>query len=53
MEFIRADKAERRKNSETCTAIEYEFEGEQAINSAVIELDGRYPEQYRNVREAS
>lgn len=44
MEHIKAKNGKIRKNSEICTAIEYEFEGEKAMNSAVIELDGRYPE---------
>lgn len=44
MEFIKSDKTVRRQNSETCTAVEYEFDGEKDINGAIIELTGRYPE---------
>ena len=45
MQHIKAQDGNRRKNSEACTAVEYEFEGEKNINSAVIELNGRYPSE--------
>jgi mannose-6-phosphate isomerase-like protein (cupin superfamily) len=44
MEHIKASGGIKRKNSEACTAIEYGFDDEKNINSAVIELNGRYPE---------
>lgn len=44
MQVISSQATTRRQNSATCLAIEYEFEGEKDINTAVIELTGRYPE---------
>jgi mannose-6-phosphate isomerase-like protein (cupin superfamily) len=44
MKIITSSKATIHKNSEDCTAYEYEFQDEKDINSAVIELAGRYPE---------
>lgn len=44
MEHIKAQDGSKRKNSDACTVTEFEFEGEKNINSAVVELNGRYPE---------
>jgi mannose-6-phosphate isomerase-like protein (cupin superfamily) len=44
MEYIKSSDGIKRKNSDTCMVTEYTFEGEKSINSAVIELSGRYPD---------
>ena len=44
MKVVTLSEAISRQNSPACTAYEYQFEGEKDINSAVIELTGRYPE---------
>ncbi len=44
MKVVTLNEAISRQNSSSCTAYEYEFTGEKDINSAVIELTGRYPE---------
>jgi mannose-6-phosphate isomerase-like protein (cupin superfamily) len=44
MNHIKADESVRYENSQNCVAFEYEFDGEKDINSAVIELSGRYPD---------
>lgn len=45
MDYVKSKDATRFKNSDSCTAIEYEFKDENDINIAAIELSGRYPEQ--------
>jgi mannose-6-phosphate isomerase-like protein (cupin superfamily) len=44
MKHIQSTAGKRFQNSPHCTAIEYQFDGEEDINSAVIELSGRYPD---------
>lgn len=44
MEYIPKTDSKRYENSSSCTALEYDFENESDINSAVIELEGRYPD---------
>jgi mannose-6-phosphate isomerase-like protein (cupin superfamily) len=44
MNHIKSDSSVRFQNSSACTAFEYEFNDENDINNAVIELSGRYPE---------
>lgn len=53
MEIVRSDKAIMHKNSKDCTAYEYEFDGEEDINGAVIELTGRYPESGQALNDVS
>ena len=48
MKVIHKDQAEKFKNSNTCTAIEYPL-GDKDINGAIIELNGKYPEKGRVV----
>ena len=48
MKIVRKDQAKVFKNSEACTAIEYPL-GDKDINGAVIELNGRYPNNGRVV----
>jgi len=48
MKVIHKDQTKVFKNSTKCTAIEYPL-GDQDINGAVIELDGRYPDKGRVV----
>jgi mannose-6-phosphate isomerase-like protein (cupin superfamily) len=43
MEFIKADQATRRQNSNECLVTEYEFKDERDIDGAIIDLEGRYP----------
>jgi mannose-6-phosphate isomerase class I len=45
MQPIKREDAEIFKNSPACTATEYAFTDEDAINVAGIELSGRYPEK--------
>lgn len=44
MQFIKKEDAPEHKNSPACTAVEYAFKNEAAINIATIHLNGRYPE---------
>ncbi len=44
MNHIKSDSSIQFQNSPDCVAYEYEFKDEKDINSAVIELSGRYPE---------
>lgn len=44
MNYLDESQSIRYKNSSSCIAFEYEFENVSDINSAVIELKGRYPE---------
>ncbi|MCK4525062.1 MAG: DUF861 domain-containing protein [Candidatus Andersenbacteria bacterium] len=48
MKIIKKDQAEVHKNSNACVAIEYPL-GDKDINGAVIELNGRYPDNGRTV----
>jgi len=48
MKIVRQSEAQTHKNSDRCTAIEYPI-GDQDINGAVIELNGRYPDAGRVV----
>jgi mannose-6-phosphate isomerase-like protein (cupin superfamily) len=50
MKLIKKEEAKIFKNSSACTAIEYPL-GDSAINGAVIELNGRYPDKGRAVNE--
>ena len=44
MQFISKNDSLERKNSDVCSATEYEFTNNSDINCAVIRLSGRYPE---------
>ena len=44
MQYINHENTKRFKNSDSCTAIEYDFRDSNDINIAAIELHGRYPE---------
>jgi len=48
MKIIHKNQTEVFKNGKSCTAIEYPL-GDKDINGAVIELNGRYPEEKRAV----
>jgi mannose-6-phosphate isomerase-like protein (cupin superfamily) len=50
MKIIRKNETKIFKNSEVCTAFEYEM-GDKDINGAVIELSGRYPDKGQTVNE--
>lgn len=46
MKLVKKEEAKIFKNSVACTAIEYPL-GDAAVNGAVIELSGRYPDKGR------
>ena len=48
MKIIHKNQAEVYKNSDACTAIEYSL-GDKDINGAVVESNGRYPDEGRVV----
>lgn len=48
MKVVYKNQSKRRKNSESCVAIEYSLD-DADINGAVIELTGRYPQKGRVV----
>jgi mannose-6-phosphate isomerase-like protein (cupin superfamily) len=51
MKHVKAADGKRFQNSMNCIAIEYLFEGEEDINNAVIELNGRYPDKGLSLNE--
>lgn len=51
MKHINASHGIRFQNSVNCTVIEYPFENETDINSAVVELNGRYPDNGLSLNE--
>jgi len=50
MKIAKKEASNKIKNSDDCTAIEYPL-GDEDINGAVIELDGRYPDEGRTVNK--
>ena len=50
MKFVKKQEAKTYKNSDGCIAYEYHI-GDNDINGAVIEIEGRYPDEGRVVNE--
>lgn len=48
MKIVRQNQANRFENSPSCTAIEYSLD-DKDMNMAIVELDGRYPNEGRAV----
>jgi len=51
MKISYATDTHKKKNSDVCFVIESKLEGQKEINSAIIQIKGRYPAKGRSINQ--